>query len=247
MKTLCGTPQYLAPEVVEQARASKMSGYTEAVDIWALGVILYILLCGYPPFGSKDFDDIIEAKYDFNHSRWKSVSKVAKQLIGSLLLKDPKKRMKIADVCRHKWLAGVTVPPLPDHLPPLPEATSSQASRVGSPRRARIVPDPDSRAVRFEEQTREPTEALRNSAGSRKLRDRQPTGAAKRERREEDADEEEEDEYREDQAPRSEVKISHLKRLKLMDLKEKCRAEGLPDDGRKDELINRIMEHRSKK
>jgi hypothetical protein len=52
---------------------------------------------------------------------------------------------------------------------------------------------------------------------------------------------EELNEYRKDQTPRTEVKISHLKRLKLMDLKEKCRAEGLSDDGRKDELINRIM------
>ena len=113
MKTMCGTPQYLAPELMVQMRTNKITGYTQAVDMWSLGVILFILLVGYPPFGPKDFDNIIEAKYDFRHIRWKTVSVTAKTLVSELLTRDPQKRLTVHQAAAHAWLKNVVVPPAP--------------------------------------------------------------------------------------------------------------------------------------
>jgi serine/threonine protein kinase len=93
--------------VIEQARANKMEGYTQAVDVWSLGVILYILLAGYPPFGPKDFEDILRAKFDFKHDRWKSVSESAKQLIRRMLAREPAERATIDQIVNDPWLQGV--------------------------------------------------------------------------------------------------------------------------------------------
>lgn len=81
--TLCGSPSYVAPEVLASSRNRK---YGREVDIWSLGVILYICLCGFPPFSdelfSKEFpytlsEQIKEAKFDFPSPYWDSVSDVA--------------------------------------------------------------------------------------------------------------------------------------------------------------------------
>jgi len=76
LKTYCGTPNYLAPEILKTQGAGV---YTEKVDLWALGVILFVSLSGYPPF-SNDYDDmsmsdqILQCRIKFNKSRWDSVS-----------------------------------------------------------------------------------------------------------------------------------------------------------------------------
>jgi len=108
MKTLCGTPQYLAPEVIDKARGMR-EGYTNGVDIWALGVILYILLVGFPPFGTN-FNDIKAAKYDFEHQRWENVSSSAKDLIQKILQIDPMKRLTTEQILLHPFLAVVQLP-----------------------------------------------------------------------------------------------------------------------------------------
>lgn len=105
MKTACGTPGYVAPEVL------KNKGYSSgAVDLWSAGVILYILLCGFPPFYEEElpalFDQILKAKYDFPSPWWDSISDDAKAMVKGLLTIDPMKRLTAAQVLENKWITG---------------------------------------------------------------------------------------------------------------------------------------------
>lgn len=103
MKTACGTPGYVAPEIL------KNQGYDSgAVDVWSAGVILYILLCGFPPFYEEElpalFDQILHARYDFPSPWWDNISKEAKELVNAMLTIDPKKRITAAQVADHPWI-----------------------------------------------------------------------------------------------------------------------------------------------
>ena len=105
MKTACGTPGYVAPEILNN------KGYdSAAVDMWSTGVILYILLCGFPPFYEEElpalFDQILHARYDFPSPWWDSISKEAKSLVQALLTLDPKKRMTADEVLKQPWVTG---------------------------------------------------------------------------------------------------------------------------------------------
>nr|DBA33970.1 TPA: hypothetical protein GDO54_001582 [Pyxicephalus adspersus] len=106
MSTACGTPGYVAPEVLAQ------KPYSKAVDCWSIGVITYILLCGYPPFyeetESKLFEKIKDGSYEFESPFWDDISKSAKDFIGCLLEKDPKKRYNCENALEHPWIAGNT-------------------------------------------------------------------------------------------------------------------------------------------
>ncbi|XP_067283283.1 calcium/calmodulin-dependent protein kinase type 1D [Pseudorasbora parva] len=106
MSTACGTPGYVAPEVLAQ------KPYSKAVDCWSIGVIAYILLCGYPPFydenDSKLFEQILKADYEFDAPYWDDISDSAKDFIGSLMEKDPSKRYTCEQALRHPWIAGDT-------------------------------------------------------------------------------------------------------------------------------------------
>ncbi|KAG9262015.1 serine/threonine-protein kinase Chk2 isoform X1 [Astyanax mexicanus] len=109
MKTLCGTPTYLAPEVFT---AASTGGYTRAVDCWSLGVLLFICLGGYPPFNTESSplpvrEQIINGQYCFIRSQWKSVSNAAKDLVKKLLVVDPVKRISISEALQHPWLNDV--------------------------------------------------------------------------------------------------------------------------------------------
>jgi len=102
MATACGTPYYVAPEVLQA------SGYDKDVDLWSIGVISYLLLCGFPPFYGESlpevFEQIMKADYDFPDPYWSEVSKDAKDFISKLLVVDPKKRLTAKSAMKHNWI-----------------------------------------------------------------------------------------------------------------------------------------------
>ncbi|EAL61115.1 hypothetical protein ACTFIW_006903 [Dictyostelium discoideum] len=107
MKTTCGTPSYVAPEVLNNISNSP-TAYSDAVDMWGVGVITYILLCGFPPFYSEDirklFESILSASYDFPNDYWGNVSKEAKHFINCLLTVEPTKRYSAKQALEHPWI-----------------------------------------------------------------------------------------------------------------------------------------------
>jgi len=105
MKTACGTPGYVAPEILQN------KGYDSgAVDMWSAGVILYILLCGFPPFYEEElpalFEQIQKGRYDFPSPWWDAVSKEAIELIRLMLTVEPKKRIDAGQAIAHPWVQG---------------------------------------------------------------------------------------------------------------------------------------------
>ncbi|XP_053408765.1 serine/threonine-protein kinase DCLK1-like isoform X3 [Mercenaria mercenaria] len=102
--TVCGTPTYVAPEILSEI------GYGLEVDMWAVGVISYILLCGFPPFRSPDrnqtelFEFIKAGEYEFLSPYWDNISSSAKDLIEHLLVVDKKRRYTAIDVLSHPWI-----------------------------------------------------------------------------------------------------------------------------------------------
>uniref|UniRef100_A0AAQ5XJQ1 non-specific serine/threonine protein kinase n=1 Tax=Amphiprion ocellaris TaxID=80972 RepID=A0AAQ5XJQ1_AMPOC len=106
MSTACGTPGYVAPEVLAQ------KPYSKAVDCWSIGVIAYILLCGYPPFydenDAKLFEQILKAEYEFDSPYWDDISDSAKDFIVHLMEKDPNIRYTCEQALQHPWIAGDT-------------------------------------------------------------------------------------------------------------------------------------------
>ncbi|WAQ99903.1 DCLK1-like protein [Mya arenaria] len=103
---VCGTPTYVAPEILKE------TGYGREIDVWAAGVIMYILLCGFPPFASAKndqeelFDAIIEKEVDFPANYWDGVSKDAKDLIKGMLRKNPDERLTARQVTEHDWVTS---------------------------------------------------------------------------------------------------------------------------------------------
>ncbi|XP_043863062.1 calcium/calmodulin-dependent protein kinase type II alpha chain isoform X4 [Drosophila mojavensis] len=97
-----GTPGYLSPEVL------KKEPYGKSVDIWACGVILYILLVGYPPFWDEDqhrlYSQIKAGAYDYPSPEWDTVTPEAKNLINQMLTVNPNKRITAAEALKHPWI-----------------------------------------------------------------------------------------------------------------------------------------------
>ena len=101
LKKLIGTPFYLAPEVIK-------GNYNKQCDVWSVGVSMYIMLCGKPPFGGNNnqeiYDNIVNAKPSFAGKVWAGVSKAAKSLVKRALQKEPRLRISISDMFYDPWL-----------------------------------------------------------------------------------------------------------------------------------------------
>lgn len=106
--TPCGTVGYTAPEIVKDER------YSKSVDMWALGCVLYTLLCGFPPFYDESIEVLTEkvakGQYTFLSPWWDDISDSAKDLITHLLTVDPEKRYTITEFLAHPWITASVTP-----------------------------------------------------------------------------------------------------------------------------------------
>ncbi|XP_019163795.1 PREDICTED: calcium-dependent protein kinase 17-like [Ipomoea nil] len=100
-KDIVGSAYYIAPEVLKR-------GYGPEVDIWSIGIMLYILLCGVPPFWAESengiFNAILRGHIDFTSDPWPSISPGAKDIVRKMLKSDPKQRLTAFEVLNHPWI-----------------------------------------------------------------------------------------------------------------------------------------------
>jgi serine/threonine protein kinase len=138
LSTPCGTPSCVAPEVL------LAEGYGEAVDMWSVGILLYILLCGYPPFQQEEdsgdgdlvslYEQIIHGDFEFPAEDWASVHPEAKDLILRLLVVDPEARARPADVLQHPWIVR--------HADPVVQEAKKQMAALALRSTSTAAPDP---------------------------------------------------------------------------------------------------------
>ncbi|CDP07348.1 unnamed protein product [Coffea canephora] len=100
-RDIVGSAYYVAPEILKR-------NYGKEADVWSAGVILYILLSGFPPFSAENdkaiFNEILVGRLDFQSSPWPSISSGAKDLVRKMLTMDPRKRITAAGALEHPWL-----------------------------------------------------------------------------------------------------------------------------------------------
>jgi hypothetical protein len=130
--TPCGTVGYTAPEIVKDER------YSKSVDMWAMGCVLYTLLCGFPPFYDESIQVLTEkvarGQYTFLSPWWDDISKPAQDLVSHLLTVDPNRRFTIKQFLDHPWIKGHDEPTYPafDAPPLATPAVERQKQLVGN-------------------------------------------------------------------------------------------------------------------
>lgn len=101
-QTQCGTPGYVAPEIIME------QPYGKECDYWSIGVVLYILLSGSPPFFEDERADLFEkiktASYEFEDSVWGNISVEAKDLVRGILKANPAERLNCDQMLQHPWM-----------------------------------------------------------------------------------------------------------------------------------------------
>jgi calcium/calmodulin-dependent protein kinase I len=109
LKKPVGTPGYIAPEVIKCIDDEPSSVVSFECDIWAVGVILYILLCGFPPFDIEDeqkgLEEAVNANYTFPADAWDVISDSVKDLIRRILVVDRTQRLTAQQILEHPWVA----------------------------------------------------------------------------------------------------------------------------------------------
>mmetsp|Transcript_19588 Transcript_19588/g.45554 ORF Transcript_19588/g.45554 Transcript_19588/m.45554 type:complete len:520 (+) Transcript_19588:208-1767(+) len=101
LTTKAGTACYIAPQCLK-------GDYDESCDLWSIGVVMYVLLCGYPPFNGRDDASVLKkvktGKYTFNPREWNQISEDAKELVRMLLQMDPTQRITAKQGLAHRWI-----------------------------------------------------------------------------------------------------------------------------------------------
>ncbi|PNH04139.1 Calcium-dependent protein kinase 32 [Tetrabaena socialis] len=147
-----GTPYYVAPEVLKK-------DYDKSADIWSAGVIMFILLCGYPPFGGKTDAKILQrvqaGQYSFDGKEWEVVTEAAKDMISRMLVMDLGKRATAKELLQHRWFQVAATAPaaaLGAHMVKRLRAFAgmSRMKRLALVVLARTLTDNDVKRLRFE-------------------------------------------------------------------------------------------------
>ncbi|CAD6501385.1 BgTH12-01637 [Blumeria graminis f. sp. triticale] len=133
--TPCGTVGYTAPEIVKDER------YSKSVDMWAMGCVLYTLLCGFPPFYDESIqlltEKVAKGQYTFLSPWWDEISKSAQDLVSHLLTVDPAKRYTIKEFLAHPWIRNSKEPTYAAmDAPPLATPAVERQAQLGGPLRA---------------------------------------------------------------------------------------------------------------
>ncbi|XP_053711581.1 serine/threonine-protein kinase DCLK2 isoform X1 [Synchiropus splendidus] len=135
--TVCGTPTYVAPEIISE------TGYGLKVDVWAAGVITYILLCGFPPFRSESnqqeelFKQILLGQLDYPSPYWDNISESSKELIGKMLQVDAEARLTAEEVLAHAWVQDDT-----EAQSSVKDEASAELKSPGSPEHSTAASEP---------------------------------------------------------------------------------------------------------
>ncbi|ELT91652.1 hypothetical protein CAPTEDRAFT_148295 [Capitella teleta] len=133
LQDLCGTPGYLAPEVLKVSMYEDAPGYGRPVDMWAIGVIMYTLLVGCPPFWHRKqmymLRAIMDGRYCFSNPEWEDISEAPKDLISHLLVVDPVKRYTAKDALAHPFFSREEVS-VPGSVPPCDTVLSPSSPPV---------------------------------------------------------------------------------------------------------------------
>lgn len=138
--TPCGTVGYTAPEIVKDER------YSKSVDMWALGCVLYTLLCGFPPFYDESIQVLTEkvarGQYTFLSPWWDDISKSAQDLVSHLLTVDPDKRYDITQFLNHPWIRQSDEPTqAAADAPPLATPLYTRGGQLSADRQSPLKPD----------------------------------------------------------------------------------------------------------